>query len=99
MECTKCHRPHGSRYGTLLVNSGPKVCVSCHGPSEGYMGDGDWAHRASPQFLDAHSKKPLTCTSTCHNPHGTQFTHMTRTYPATWDGLCMQCHKGVGKRF
>jgi predicted CXXCH cytochrome family protein len=99
MACVKCHRPHGSRYGSLLVKSGPKVCVDCHEPTHRYMGDGDLSHRASNQFLDIHSNKPLSCTSTCHNPHGTQFQHMTRTYPPKWDGLCLQCHVGVGKRF
>ncbi len=82
-----------------MVKSGPTVCVDCHGPDEAYMGDGDLSHRASPRFLDAHSGKPLTCTSTCHNAHGTQYAHMVRSYPPTWDGLCMQCHRGVGKRY
>ncbi len=99
LPCLRCHRPHGSRYGFLLVQSGPVLCVRCHQPSESYHGDGDIAHRASPRFLDVHSGNPLTCTSTCHGPHGTPFPHMTRTYPPTWDGLCLQCHKSVGKRF
>ncbi len=99
ISCQDCHRPHGSRYEALLRGSGPKMCTECHTPLPKYMGDGDQSHRASRRFLDIHAAEPLTCTSTCHNPHGSKYVHMTRNYPAGKDGLCLQCHLWVGKKF
>ena len=91
--CTQCHDEH--RFvgkGVMYLLKAPPDLTQMWTPA-------DNAHRTSPRFLDIHSNKPLTCTSTCHNPHGSQYLHMTRNYSPEVDGLCLQCHKGVGKRF
>jgi predicted CXXCH cytochrome family protein len=113
--CLKCHNAHGSKYKPLLAKNPPTVCTQCHPanqfvgngvmfllkqpPSLTQLLSPHNAHRASPRFLDIHAHKPLTCTSTCHNPHGSQYLHMTRSYQPDVDGLCLQCHKGVGEQF
>lgn len=101
VDCLQCHRPHGSRFGALRRHAPTALCSSCH-PAEDhvrFVGDGNIAHRGTPHFYDVNAAKPLTCTSSCHNPHGTQFQYMTRIFEWRQDGLCLQCHTYVGKTF
>jgi predicted CXXCH cytochrome family protein len=91
--CIRCHTPHGSVFAPLLRNSNPELCLECH-----TWYDNTHIHPVSGRFYDSHAKKRLTCTSTCHNPHGTQYPRMLK-YPYRKDGLCLQCHPGVGISF
>jgi predicted CXXCH cytochrome family protein len=36
--------------------------------------------------------RPLTCTSSCHNPHGTRLNAMLRNFDYHQDGNCLMCH-------
>ncbi len=91
--CIDCHTPHGSAFAPLLRNSNPQLCLGCH---TGY--DEKHSHPVARRFYDSHAKAPLTCTSTCHNPHGTQYQRMLN-YPYRRDGLCLKCHPAVGVTF
>ncbi|MBN2839967.1 MAG: cytochrome c3 family protein [Coriobacteriia bacterium] len=96
--CWGCHTPHGSDYGPLLKAAQPTVCFSCH--ARGSYDDaagGYQNHPVRPAYYDVNAKKALTCTTTCHAPHGTVqgFQHLLRNYEAGLDGNCLICHAVV----
>jgi len=90
--CVRCHTPHGSEYKPMLRAQNPDICLQCHSWVESH----DNQHPVRPQFFDVRADGPLTCTSTCHGPHGTEFPMMVRFYPWPLDGRCLQCHSTVG---
>jgi predicted CXXCH cytochrome family protein len=90
-ECVSCHTPHGSPYPPMLISGQPGLCLQCHSTVKGPN-----KHPIEPKFYDVHAKKGLTCTSSCHNPHGTQFDAMLNNYSGSQDGMCLQCHTTVG---
>jgi predicted CXXCH cytochrome family protein len=90
-ECVKCHTPHGSPYPPMLLDRQPELCLKCHPKT-----DGNNKHPIRPKYYDLHAKKGLTCTSSCHNPHGTTNDFMIKNYNWMQDAMCLQCHKTVG---
>jgi predicted CXXCH cytochrome family protein len=93
--CVRCHTPHGSEWKPILREANPDICLQCHSWVESH----DNQHPVRPQFYDIRADAPLTCTSTCHGPHGTEFPMMVRFYPWPFDGRCLQCHSTVGIDF
>jgi DmsE family decaheme c-type cytochrome len=98
--CVRCHTPHGSSYTPLLRKSNPELCLDCHSSTV----EGPNKHPFRPNVWDVVAKKPLTCTTTCHNPHGTNQNYMLQRYSWPYDGQCLQCHantpgKNVGIDF
>jgi predicted CXXCH cytochrome family protein len=93
-DCTECHTPHGSAYKPLLVEKQPDLCLHCHPNVQGRN-----KHPFSSRYFDVHAARGLTCSSTCHNPHGSEYDSMMREYHPEQDGLCLQCHKTVGVYF
>jgi predicted CXXCH cytochrome family protein len=98
--CVRCHTPHGSDYAPMLRNRNPEICLECHASTV----DGPNKHPFRPNLWDVVAKKPLTCTTTCHNPHGTDQNYMLQRYSYPMDGQCLQCHantpgKNVGIDF
>lgn len=83
-DCMNCHTVHGSDYGPLLVRDGISLCVSCHS----FAGMKN-QHPVGTTLVDANTKGALTCSSSCHNPHGTGRRAMLGSLP---DGLCLECH-------
>jgi predicted CXXCH cytochrome family protein len=57
-------------------------------------------HPTSAASWDFVAGKPLSCTSTCHDPHGTPNYRMLRVeYNSNGKGsdyLCLLCHTEVG---
>ncbi|MCL4079332.1 hypothetical protein MX659_07020 [Coriobacteriia bacterium Es71-Z0120] len=100
--CVRCHTPHGSNWAPLLIKPNPEVCFQCHAPT--YFDESSATeyrnnHPVRPTHYDVKARRPLTCTSTCHNPHGTQHNYMLRNYDFPKDGNCLICHRVVpGKR-
>lgn len=92
--CIRCHTPHGSAYPPMLLESNPDLCLNCHPTLEGTN-----RHPVRPVFFDVHANKGLTCTSSCHNPHGTKNKSMLKNFSYPQDGQCLQCHKYVGNYF
>lgn len=92
--CIRCHTPHGSTQAPLLRARNPELCLQCHdrkvnvkyGNKHPYSPDGYW---------DVVANKPLTCTTTCHNPHGTNYNFMIKNFWFPQDGQCLQCHRKV----
>lgn len=93
--CIGCHTPHGSDYKPILRDSNPDLCLRCHEPKAfdrpatipTYNN-----HPVRPVEWDVNARKPLTCTSSCHNPHGTDKNFMLRHFPFADDGVCLICH-------
>ncbi len=69
----------------------PQLCLECHPDAEGSN-----KHPVRPKYYDLRAHRGLTCTSSCHNPHGTQFDAMVKDYNPDQDGMCLQCHTTVG---
>ncbi len=92
--CWRCHTPHGSMYRPLLVMNQPELCFRCH-ERIGYddRHGGYYNHPVRSSFYDPVARRGLTCTSTCHNPHGTIHNYMLRHYRAPTDGNCLICHQ------
>lgn len=93
--CIRCHTPHGSNYGPLLQERNPELCLRCHDPRY-YDEEKGNNHPMRQYHFDVVAQKPLTCTTTCHNPHGTNQNFMLRNYSSPYDGQCLQCHRKVG---
>lgn len=93
--CIKCHTPHGSDYNPLLIERNPEVCLNCHDPKF-YDAEQGNNHPVRPSDFDVAAQEPLTCTSTCHNPHGTSLNFMLMNFPSPLDGQCLQCHAKLG---
>jgi predicted CXXCH cytochrome family protein len=96
LECLRCHGAHGSPYPSILVKDNPKVCVRCH---TGYD-TRPYNHPSTADFYDNNSSKPLSCTSSCHSPHGSANFRMLRVPYAAGrfgtDFVCLICHTKVG---
>lgn len=92
--CWACHTPHGSAYEPLLVDAQPEVCLACHdaGLYDDRVGGGGANHPVRSSYYDVNAREPLTCTSSCHDPHGSLNLHMLRYFPANQDGNCLICH-------
>lgn len=86
--CINCHTPHGSGNRPLLLDEELSLCFSCH-RRKGFTHP--YGHPVGDPYKDKHNGDVrLTCTTSCHNPHGTQNTKMLITLP---DGLCLYCHE------
>lgn len=98
--CWRCHTPHGSDWGPLLKDPQPEVCFPCHKRADfDDRKGGHYNHPVRPVYYDVNAKKALSCTSSCHDPHGSSHTRMLRYYDAPFDGNCLICHRVVpGKR-
>lgn len=83
--CVNCHRPHGSEFLPLLTQESVSLCASCHPPYALPV----VSHPVGSSYADVHRGGALTCSSTCHDPHGTTHFAMLRIIP---DGLCLTCH-------
>jgi predicted CXXCH cytochrome family protein len=94
LTCTDCHVLHESPDPGLLTEVNPDLCLECH-PASLYD-----AHPTRPEYWDFHAEEPLTCTSTCHDPHGATHPMMLRVpYGEAGTGedfICLLCHTEVG---
>ena len=91
--CVDCHTPHGSPYVPILRQGNPDLCLACHPNYEGPN-----KHPVRPTYYDIVANTGLTCSSTCHDPHGTPYWAMLNYY---WprDEICLACHPRVGIDF
>jgi len=95
LQCIRCHTPHGSNFAPILRAANPDLCLRCHPWIESH----DNQHPVRPVYYDTKARTGLTCSSTCHDPHGTRYNYMLRNFYFPLDGLCLQCHNGVGVTF
>lgn len=81
--CLACHQNHGPGGEPLLRRDPIDVCIECH--------DFVVSNRTHPMRVrDPNTKGELTCTSSCHDVHGTDFKFLCRLEPGR--ELCVSCH-------
>lgn len=102
--CVDCHTPHGSSYAPLLQAPNPQLCYVCHPNTKNINEALPANHPHRPDlYWDVVAKKPMTCSTTCHNPHGSKYEHMVGIpYGADGyghDNLCLACHPRVSIDF
>jgi predicted CXXCH cytochrome family protein len=82
--CLDCHRFHDAK-DKLLPDDPIQTCLACH-PASG----GEGSHPVGvPNFR---SGREITCTSDCHDPHGSANRWICRMEPG--HALCISCHEG-----
>lgn len=97
--CLNCHneRKGGFKFGSPAEKI--SVCQSCHPEIGGGMpvssssnrtGRVSYSHPVGGNAVDPNAGDTLTCSSTCHNPHGTPYKRMLT---AKGDNLCLKCHQ------
>lgn len=87
--CSNCHTSHASDFPPLLTDESVSLCQSCHN-----QGPRERNHPVGKPFIDERTGGELTCFSTCHDPHGSEYPPMLRQ--PNLDGLCLTCHQGAG---
>jgi predicted CXXCH cytochrome family protein len=84
--CLACHQNHRPRGQPLLRADPIDVCTGCH--------DLVVSNRTHPmRVIDPNTKGELTCTSSCHDVHGTDFKFLCRLEPGRQ--LCISCHNDL----
>ncbi len=88
--CRPCHdvaalaQPHQQPH--VASEQDIAVCYTCHPPDT--LGN---SHPVDEGRTDPRTGGPLTCTSTCHDPHADPYPGLLRFPPG--GGLCLQCHQ------
>lgn len=93
--CVRCHTPHGSPNIPMLRAENPPLCLECHKAEHFDESNARMAtnnHPVRPTHYDVNAQGDLTCTSSCHNPHGTELNYMLRYFAFSSDGACLMCH-------
>jgi len=97
--CLNCHGSAGRPFRFATAEEKLRVCLSCHqdisgmvisAPGSGRRGSRVlYTHPVGRGYTDPLTGGMLTCSSTCHDPHGTPYKKMlTRR----GDALCLTCH-------
>lgn len=95
VRCDRCHEVHGSSFVPLLDERNPLLCFECHPRTHFDERTNKVMNKNHPvrgAHFDVHMDAPLSCTSSCHNPHGTRLNKMLRYFDYHRDGTCLMCH-------
>jgi predicted CXXCH cytochrome family protein len=83
--CLDCHTFHDSK--TRFLPADPlNACLACH-PESGKAG----SHPVGVK--NPKTGRPITCTSECHDPHGSSYRWSCRIEPGR--ALCISCHEDL----
>ncbi len=84
--CLSCHQNHRPVAEPLLKGDPIDVCAACH--------DAIVTERTHPlRVKDPNTGEELTCTSSCHDVHGTDFKFLCKLEPGR--ELCISCHEDL----
>ena len=83
-QCEACHSAHRSNQPHVLVTNPLTLCRSCHSDR-----DRGRSHPIGPGIKDPNTRGMMTCTSTCHEAHGSRYDKLL-TMPQR--KLCRHCH-------
>lgn len=84
--CLSCHQNHQPKGEPLLKNNPIDLCIACH--------DVVVSKRTHPMRVrDPNTAGELTCTSSCHDVHGTDFKFLCKLEPGRQ--LCISCHQDL----
>lgn len=99
LSCFDCHGKEGFGFKFESPEEKLRLCLSCHPGYSQKTRQKDktrcYLHPVGPPWVDVNTEELLTCSSTCHNPHGTPY---RKLLTAKGDGLCLKCHKDKEKR-
>ncbi len=84
-KCTYCHLYHSSERSKFLLADPVRLCTQpCHSEAELSQN-----HPVGFGVIDPNTQSSLTCTSSCHAPHGSNFKGLLKTNSRN---LCFSCH-------
>ena len=85
-KCRSCHESYDE--ATHREDRRPEldICQNCH--SRDQLGR---SHPVGGGIIDPNTNDTMTCVSTCHSPHGSDYKYQT-PFKNNMD-LCMSCHK------
>ncbi|MFQ6003158.1 MAG: cytochrome c3 family protein, partial [Candidatus Zixiibacteriota bacterium] len=84
--CLSCHQNHRPKAEPLLKGDPIEVCIACH--------ESVVKKRTHPlRVEDPNTGGELTCTSSCHDVHGTDFKFLCKLEPGRQ--LCISCHQDL----
>jgi len=84
--CLTCHKNHQPQAEPLLKSDPIELCLECHKDKA--------TKRTHPlRVKDPNTGGELTCTSSCHDVHGTDYKFLCRLEPGR--ELCVSCHKDL----
>ena len=84
--CSSCHQNHRPKAEPLLRGDPIDVCAACH--------EAIVSERTHPlRVRDPNTGGELTCTSSCHDVHGTDFKFLCELEPGR--ELCVSCHEDL----
>jgi predicted CXXCH cytochrome family protein len=82
--CLSCHNQHSSNFEFLLKGDPIEFCQSCHIYTKKFC-----LHPVGGEIKDQLKNRILTCTSSCHNVHGSDFP--TLMFESNREN-CIKCH-------
>lgn len=85
--CLFCHKAHSSNFKFLLKGDPIAFCQSCHPHTKKYR-----SHPVGDHVKDPLRGRRMTCTSTCHDVHRSDFRVLI---PCENRELCLRCHPEV----
>lgn len=89
--CRACHKSfHNGAGDRRTPEEDIALCTSCHDQSIGY------SHPVGPHLFDPIAKAPLTCSTSCHDPHGSQYKALSRI--GEGDKVCLICHTTLARK-
>ena len=77
-DCSACHKPHGMVGALRLVETGARLCETCHDPVE-----------LGLESANVHEPSDGGDCLACHDPHGSDFAGLLNEEPKT---ACFTCH-------
>ncbi len=85
-ECGTCHDPHFAKYTRLFIANPVSLCSQpCH---DGFQKKK--SHPVGRGVIDPNTGEDMTCTSSCHVYHSSEYKALT---PMSTRKLCESCHE------
>ncbi|MGW8300486.1 MAG: cytochrome c3 family protein [Desulfobacterales bacterium] len=85
-KCLKCHNPHGSDFGGMIVAKQGFLCYSCHGTDP---------REEIKEVVSKHDPVVAGECSRCHSPHKANLKDLLL---ADYPDLCLTCHSDLKAR-
>lgn len=85
--CLSCHQPHSSNHEFLLKDEPVAFCQSCHTEMKTHR-----SHPVEGNLRDPIKHRAMTCTSTCHTVHLSDYPELI---PCGNRELCLKCHSDI----
>ena len=83
-QCKSCHSSYDEEMHQEREHPVLEVCLECHRDQLGR------SHPVGGGIMDPNTSETMTCVSTCHRPHGTEYPHELPY--ANGKDLCLSCH-------